>query len=98
MFPVQSVLKLYKEESFRVERHPNPGGDMSAPTFPKGQPTSTNSVQAPNAISSSLDDMFKVVTMIFQQIMTELNRDESEEDRIMAITKTVSKLMKQNGP
>jgi hypothetical protein len=35
--------------------------------------------------------------MIFQQIMTELNGAESEEDRIMAITKTVFKLMKQNG-
>jgi hypothetical protein len=44
-----------------------------------------------------VDDMFKVVIMIFQQIMTELNGAESEEDRIMAITKTVLKLVKQNG-
>jgi hypothetical protein len=36
-------------------------------------------------------DMFKVV-MIFQQF----NEAESEEDRIMAITKTVLKLTKQN--
>jgi hypothetical protein len=41
--------------------------------------------------------MFKVVAMIFQQIVTELNQAESEEDRIMAITKIVLKLMKQNG-
>jgi hypothetical protein len=37
--------------------------------------------------------MFKVVTTIFQQIMTELNGAESEEDRIMAITNTVLELM-----
>jgi hypothetical protein len=36
---------------------------------------------------SSVDDMFKVVVMIFQQIMTELNGAESEEDRIIALTK-----------
>jgi hypothetical protein len=37
--------------------------------------------------------MFKVVATIFQQIMTELNGAESEEGRIMAITKIVLKLM-----
>jgi hypothetical protein len=41
--------------------------------------------------------MFKVVTTVFQQIMTELNGAESEEYRIVAITKIVFKLMKQNG-
>jgi hypothetical protein len=41
--------------------------------------------------------MFKVVATIFQQIMTELNGAKSEEDRIMAITKIVLKLIKQNG-
>jgi hypothetical protein len=40
--------------------------------------------------------MFTVVTTIFQQIITELNRAKSEEDRTMAITKTILKLMKQN--
>jgi hypothetical protein len=35
--------------------------------------------------------MFKVVAMIFQQIMT-----EREKGRIMAMRKTVLKLMKQN--
>jgi hypothetical protein len=33
--------------------------------------------------------------MILQQIMTELTGAKSEEDRIMAITKIVLKLMKQ---
>jgi hypothetical protein len=41
--------------------------------------------------------MFTVVAKIFQQIMTELSEAESEENRIMAITKIVSKLMKRNG-
>jgi hypothetical protein len=40
--------------------------------------------------------MFKIATMIFQQIMTEVSRAVSE-DRIMAITKILLKLMKQNG-
>jgi hypothetical protein len=40
--------------------------------------------------------MFTVVATLFQQIMTELNVAESEV-RIMAIIKTVLKLMKQNG-
>jgi uncharacterized tellurite resistance protein B-like protein len=44
-----------------------------------------------------MNDIFKVVTMIFQQIMTKLSGAESEEDRILAITKIVLKLMKQNG-
>jgi hypothetical protein len=41
--------------------------------------------------------MFKVVAKIFQQIITELNGAESEEDRIMDITKIVLKLIKLNG-
>jgi hypothetical protein len=41
--------------------------------------------------------MFTGVATMFQQIMTELNAAESEEDRIVAITKIVLKLMKQNG-
>jgi hypothetical protein len=54
------------------------------------------SVQAPPVNSSSLDDMFKVA-IIVQQIMTELNGAVSEENEIVAITKTVLNLMKQNG-
>jgi hypothetical protein len=40
--------------------------------------------------------MFIVVTVIFQLIMTELNRAKSEEDKTMVITKAVLKLRKQN--
>jgi hypothetical protein len=41
--------------------------------------------------------MFKVVATVFQQIMTDLNGAELEEDRIVAITKAILKLMMQNG-
>jgi hypothetical protein len=41
--------------------------------------------------------MFTIVATAFQQIMTKLNGAESEKEKIMAITKTVLKLMKQNG-
>jgi hypothetical protein len=37
--------------------------------------------------------MLTEVATIFQQIMTELNGAKSEEDRIMAITKIVLKLL-----
>jgi hypothetical protein len=57
--------------------------------------TSIKSIQAPNANSSSLKEMSAVVVMIFRQIMTELSGAASEEDRLMAITKIVLKLIKQ---
>jgi ABC-type thiamine transport system substrate-binding protein len=57
------------------------------------QQVPSQSVQAPDANNSSLNDTFTVVAKVFQQIMTKLNGAESEEDRIMAITKTVLKLM-----
>jgi uncharacterized tellurite resistance protein B-like protein len=41
--------------------------------------------------------MFKVAATIFQQIMSELDGAKREEDRIMAITKMLLKLIKQNG-
>jgi hypothetical protein len=53
-------------------------------------------VQAPLVTGSSLDDMFKVTTVV-QQIMTELNEAVSEEEKIVAFSKIGLKLMKQNG-
>jgi hypothetical protein len=72
-------------------------GKMSAPPPSRHnqQQVPSQSVQAPDVNSSSLNDMFKVVTTVFQQIMRELNGAESEEDRIVAITKIVLQLMKQ---
>jgi hypothetical protein len=40
--------------------------------------------------------MLRVVTVV-QQIMTEFNGVLSEEDKIVAITKIVLNIMKQNG-
>jgi hypothetical protein len=72
--------------------------EMSPPTLRDNQSqVPSQSVQAPNANSSSLKDMFTVVATIFQQIMTALSRAESVEDRIMSITETALKLVKQNG-
>jgi hypothetical protein len=71
---------------------------MSVPThLRQNQQVPSQSVQAPNADSSFLNDMFTVVATIFQQIMTDLNGVETEEYRILAITKIILKLMKQNG-
>jgi hypothetical protein len=74
-------------------------GKMSAlpPLRHNQQQIPNQSVQAPNVNNSSLIDMFKVVTTLFQQIMTELNGAKSEENRIVPITKIVLKLMKQTG-
>jgi hypothetical protein len=58
----------------------------------------SQSVHAPNANSLSVNDIFKVVATIFQQIIRELNGAKSEEDRIMAITKILLKLVKQKCP
>jgi hypothetical protein len=43
-----------------------------------------------------MDNMLRAITVV-QQIMTELSGAVSEEDKIVAITKTVLNLMKQNG-
>jgi hypothetical protein len=64
-------------------------GCTSPPRLPWGA--------ASNANSSSLKDMLEAVWTIFQQIMTELNGAESEEERIVVVTRIVLKLMKQNG-
>jgi hypothetical protein len=54
-----------------------------------GQP-----VQAPSVNSSSLDDMFKVATIV-QQITTELNRAVSEEDKRAVIIKITLNVIKK---
>jgi hypothetical protein len=54
------------------------------------------SVPATDVNSQPLENMLKVVTVV-QQIMTEFNGVVSEEDKIVAITKIVLNLMKQNG-
>jgi hypothetical protein len=53
------------------------------------QRTTGQSVQAPNANSSSLDKMLKAVVTVVQQIMTESNGAVLEEGKILAITRIV---------
>jgi hypothetical protein len=56
---------------------------------------SGQSVPVPTVNSQPLDTV-RVVTVV-QQIMTELSGAVSEEDKIMAITRIVLNLMKNNG-
>jgi hypothetical protein len=68
----------------------------SAPLPHLNQQTTGQSVPAPNVNSLPLDNMLRVITVV-QQIMTEFNGAVSEEDKIVAITKIVLNLIKQNG-
>jgi hypothetical protein len=63
---------------------------------PALQQTTGQSVQASNVSSQPFDNMLKVVTVV-QQIMTEVSGALSEEEKIVAITKIVLKLMNHNG-
>jgi hypothetical protein len=69
---------------------------MTAPLITPKTQVSGQSAQASSATTSSLDDMFKVAAIV-QQIMKEVNKAVSEENKIVAITKIVLNLMKQNG-
>jgi hypothetical protein len=60
------------------------------------QQNAGQSVPTPDVNSLPLDNMFRVVSVV-QQIMTEFNGAASEEAKIMAITKIVLNLLKQNG-
>jgi hypothetical protein len=74
-------------------------GEISAPP-PLGynQQVPSQLVQAPNAKSSSLNMSTRtLVATVIQQIMADRNGAESEEVRIMVITKTELRLKKQNG-
>jgi hypothetical protein len=57
---------------------------------------SGQSAQAPNVNNGSLDNMFRVAPVV-QQIMSGLNDAVSEEKKIVALTKTVLKIMNSNG-
>jgi hypothetical protein len=54
------------------------------------------SVRAPTVNSQPLDNLLRVVIVV-QRIMTEFNGAVSEEDKIVANTKIVLNLMKQDG-
>jgi hypothetical protein len=54
------------------------------------------SVGAPNVNSLPLDNSMLRIVAAVQQFMTEFNGAVSEEEKIVAITKTVLNLMTQN--
>jgi hypothetical protein len=60
------------------------------------QKESGQSAQASNVSNASLNNMFRVASVV-QQIMTRLNDAMSEEEKIVAITKIVLQLMNSNG-
>jgi hypothetical protein len=60
------------------------------------QQNTGQSAQASNVNSASLDNMFRVASVV-QQIMTGINDAVSEEQKIVAITTIVMKLMNYNG-
>jgi hypothetical protein len=74
----------------------SPEAKKSSVPAPVQEQERGQSVQAPHVSSKPLDNMLKVVTVV-QQIMTEVSGALSEEDKIVAITKIVLKLMNQNG-
>jgi hypothetical protein len=65
------------------------------PVSLEAQPTNTKSVHSRNVNNSSLNDMFQVGAPVFRRIMAELSEVESEEDRLITVTKIVLKLVKQ---
>jgi hypothetical protein len=73
---------------------PPAGVNLSNPASVQQKPG--QSVRYPTVSSHPLDNMLRVVPVV-QQIMTEFNGAVSEEDKIVAITKIVLNLMKQNG-
>jgi hypothetical protein len=73
---------------------PPVGVNLSTPASGR-QKNAGQLVRAPTVSSQPLDNMLRVVTAV-QQIMTEFNGAVSEEDKIVAITKIVLNLMKQD--
>jgi hypothetical protein len=64
--------------------------------MPRAHQETGQSVQAPNVSGLPLDNMVRVVSAV-QQIMTEVSGAVSEEAKILAITRIVFNLMKENG-
>jgi hypothetical protein len=71
-------------------------GVQQKASAPSQEKETGQSVPAPDVNSLPLDNMFRVVNVV-QQIMTQFTGAVSEEETILAITKTVLYLMKQNG-
>jgi hypothetical protein len=63
--------------------------------MPRANQETGQSVHVPNISGLPLDNMVRIVSAV-QQIMTELSGAVSEESKILAITKIVFNLMKEN--
>jgi hypothetical protein len=75
----------------------DPTAEVKLSTPASGQQQNAGqSVRARTVNSQPLDNMLRVVPVV-QQIMSEFNGSVSEEDKIVAITKIVLNLMKQDG-
>jgi hypothetical protein len=94
---VAAALRSNTQQQQQQQPQPPSVSQACHASLEANQQVPSQSVQAHNANSSSVRNMFRVVTMIFQQIVTELSGAESEEDRIITITKIVLNAMKQNG-
>jgi hypothetical protein len=70
--------------------------DTRTSARPSGYHDQGQLVQVESDSMQPMDNMLKVISVV-QQIMTELSGAVSEEDKIVAITKIVLKLMKGNG-
>jgi hypothetical protein len=88
------VLRSNPQQEQQPQQLQTEPAETTAPLFTQKAQESGQSAQAPSVTTSSLDGMFKVATIV-QQIMTELNG--AEESKIVAITRIVLNLMKQNG-
>jgi hypothetical protein len=60
------------------------------------QQATGQSVGVPNVNNLPLANMLRIVTVV-QQIMTEFNGAVTEEEKTVAITKSVLNIMKRNG-
>jgi hypothetical protein len=96
-----AALRANTQQKQTLHHAPQAGNsriaEMGTPTMVQQQQKVTGqSAQASNVNSASLDNMFRVATVV-QQIMTGLNDATSEEEKIVAITRIVLNLMNSNG-
>jgi hypothetical protein len=90
-----STHQQHQPQALQAPTTGQPATEKKSVPAPAEPQRSGQSVCGQNVNSQHLDSMMRVVTVI-QQIMTEYSGAVSEEDKIMAITKIVLNLTKQN--
>jgi hypothetical protein len=95
-----AALRNTTQPQPRQVAEPAPAGveqsRVPPPAHQRLQQQTGQSVQADNVNSASLNNMFRVASVV-QQIMTGLNEAVSEEKKIVAITKIVLTIRNNNG-